>query len=111
MKITKVSGRKYEVFDTHGTLVYTIKRVHISKYIVRDMVHKSRPSAEFTSLVDAKAHIRNVDHSENWLQFFVRHTRGKKFDTKAESNDHMKQLADSWRKKSKSSPSHVHDPL
>lgn len=101
IKITKVSPRKYEVFATEDDftyLIYTIKRKSCDRYIVRSMYDDMMI---FTSLEEAKAFVRyeKTEEDVNWLAFFVRHTKGKTFGTKQESNDHMRLLSKRWKEK------------
>jgi hypothetical protein len=120
IQITKVSSKKYEVFESGDeTPIYTIKRVSSNRYIIRGCPpSKTRTSAGgqggwnppdmiiMNSLKEAKDFVRaeKTEEDVNWLAFFVRHTKGKKFESKEESNKHMSMLSKRW-KESKICPS------
>lgn len=109
IKITKVSSKKYEVFVVHKDVshcIYTIKRADINRYIVRNM---HGDVMIFPTLQDAKAFVRNqipdghripredAKENTNWIAFFVKNTKGKKFKSQEESNAHMQSLAETWK--------------
>lgn len=114
IKITKVSSRKYEVFaieDDFTHLIYTIKRITPDKYLVRSMFDDI---IQFPTLQEAKSFVRGetqvspkplppvegtggCNPPENWLSFFVKHTKGKKFETQKESNENMAVLSKRWK--------------
>jgi hypothetical protein len=109
IKITKISSKKYEVFvvteeTTH--CIYTIKRVDVNRYIVRNM---HGDVMVFSSLQEAKEVVRGEvpnghrvvsDHGKectNWISYFVKNTKGKKFNSQEDSNAHMSKLAETWK--------------
>lgn len=115
IKITKISNKKYEVFvvtENHSHCIYTIKRVDSNRYIVRNM---HGDVMVFPSLREAKELVRgevpnghpikksyidqiySMDKAKNWISFFSKHTKGKKFDSQEESNAHMAKLAETWK--------------
>lgn len=99
INITKVSSRIYKVFaidNDSSCLLYTIKRVNPDKYVVRSL-HDD--TITFSSLKDAKAFVRVEKKHEdlNWLDFFVKHTKGRTFKNQEESNNHMKLLSVRWK--------------
>jgi len=99
IKITKVSAKKYEVFaidNEFSYLIYTIKRIDHTKYIVKSM-HDD--IIIFNSLSEAKAFLRleRTEEDVNWLSYFVRHTKGKRFESQEQSNNHMKMLSRRWK--------------
>lgn len=110
VRFVKISTRKYKVFDEDEELAFTIKRVDNDCYIVRSLYNDKMV---FQTLQDAKAFIRdreeeNKSHDSsieepttntpiNWLEFFIQNTRGKKFDSKQKSNEHMKMLSRYWK--------------
>lgn len=101
IQITKVSAQKYKVFvkeEDFITLIYTIKRINAEKYIVRNMYDDK---VVFESLKEAKEYVRGAytDKETNWLSFFVKHTKGKKFNSQKESNDHMSRLSKQWKQR------------
>lgn len=98
IQITKVSSKKYEVI-THDTVIYTIKRASANRYIIRS------PNDDLiimNSLKEAKDFVRaeKTEEDVNWLAFFVRHTKGKRFESKEESNKHMSMLSKRWKQRS-----------
>jgi hypothetical protein len=99
MRFIKVSTRKYEARNQENTVLFTIKRITSTRYIVRPFDACPETSFMFQSLVEAKEYIRN--HSsmkrKGWISFFTRHTRGLSFKSKEESNRHMKELATRWK--------------
>jgi len=105
IKIIKVSSKKYEVFVVHNDvsdLIYTIKRADTNRYIVRNM---HGDVMVFPTLQEAKALVRHKHHlvrddaeeCNNWISYFVKHTKGKKFKSQEESNEHMQKLAENWK--------------
>lgn len=109
IKITKVSPRRYEVFVTENDftyMIFTIKRKTCdkvsrdgqreTKYIVRSM---NDDVIIFETLADAKTFVRceKTEEDVNWLSFFVRNTKGKKFENQKASNKHMKMLSTIWK--------------
>lgn len=97
-QIIKVSSKKYEVFE-NDELTFIIKRVDANKYIVRSI---NDDKVIMNSLQEAKEFVRGQSvpqTADNWLSFFVRHTKGKKFESKEESNKHMSLLSKQWRSK------------
>lgn len=100
IKITKVSPRRYEVFaidDNFTYLIYTIKRKSSDRYIVRSM---NDDMIIFDTLEDAKKFVRwEKTEDENWMAFFTRHTKGKKFENYEETKTNMKLLSTRWKEK------------
>lgn len=109
IKITKVSSKKYEVFVVHNNIshcIYTIKRADTNRYIVRNM---HGDVMVFPTLQDAKQLVRHgrpnghlvirddAEECNNWISYFVKNTKGKKFNSQEESNVHMQKLAESWK--------------
>jgi hypothetical protein len=128
IQITKVSSKKYEVFESE-TPIYTIKRASANRYIIRGCPPSQNPTSAggqggwnppdmiiMNSLKEAKDFVRAEKMEEeglsrrtefvretqdvNWLAFFVRHTKGKRFESKEESNKHMSMLSKRWKQRS-----------
>lgn len=98
IRITKVSSQKYHVFaheDDFRYLIYTIKRVAPNRYIIRNMFDDV---IIMNSLKEAKDFVKleKTQEDVNWLSYFVRHTKGKKFVNQQESNKHMSLLSKRW---------------
>jgi hypothetical protein len=121
IQITKVSSKKYEVFESgndwspHQRPIYTIKRASANRYIIRGCPPSQTPTSAggqggwnppdmiiMNSLKEAKDFVRaeKTEEDVNWLAFFVRHTKGKRFESKEESNKHMSMLSKRWKQKS-----------
>lgn len=99
MRFIKVSSKKYEARDQGDCVRFTIKRSN-QRYIVRANGGCPDTYIIFDTLPDAKEYIRK--HSsvkkKGWIDFFVRHTRGLSFGSQEQSNQHMKTLAEKWKK-------------
>lgn len=96
IRITKVSARKYEVFH-HDEKIYTIKRKATNRYIVRPQTTETDEMVIFETLGEAKDFVRCVKYKDDeWLKFFTRYTKGKKFESQEDSNQHMVLLSKRW---------------
>lgn len=101
MRFIKVSSKKYEARDQGDTLQFTIKRSK-QGYIIRPDGGCIDSYIVVETLADAKEYIRK--HSSvnkkkrGWIEFFIRHTKGRSFTSQTESNNHMKTVAALWKR-------------